>query len=176
MAALEAMMHPKLQRFLRYWLDKAWPNRLPGRRAIDPVEIPDLLSGLYLIDIVPADLGVRFRVRLAGQDHANALAQTLCGRYIDDLFEPPKVDAITASFKLSMKTRYPYYDKFVLPVKRRELYCVEQLVAPLAADGKTVDMLIGMAIYRFDTCSAFPPKRPATRPQAPTCTSSAEHQ
>ena len=43
---------PRLQRLYEYWRSKVRDRRLPARADIDPLDIPDLLSNLVLIDVV----------------------------------------------------------------------------------------------------------------------------
>src|SRR5690242_1355091 len=56
---------PEIVALYDYWRSKApGEGLLPGRRHIDPVDIPRLLPNVWLLDVV--DDPRRFRVRLVG--------------------------------------------------------------------------------------------------------------
>ena len=58
--------HPSVQCFYEYWRSKCVDGRLPERHDIDPLEIPELLPGIILMDVARDGQRLRFRIRLAG--------------------------------------------------------------------------------------------------------------
>src|ERR1043165_1340697 len=63
-----------------YWLSKRSPKELPSRGAIDPAEIPKLLSHIVMIDCLNDD---EFRVRLMGSDVRENDGRELTGKLIE---------------------------------------------------------------------------------------------
>jgi len=55
----EHFSDPRLGRLYAYWLSKRLEGGPPRRRDLDPIEIPDLLPILHLIDVLWEPL--RFR-------------------------------------------------------------------------------------------------------------------
>ena len=56
--------HPRFRRLAEYLAAKAPPGKLAGRQHIDPLEIPDLLPHLMLVDVIPEAGGEpRYRIR-----------------------------------------------------------------------------------------------------------------
>ena len=63
----------------QYWLDKHVDGRPPGRADLDPVlEIPKLLSRIFLVDILPEGLVYR----LVGSGLEQGMGETMTGRAI----------------------------------------------------------------------------------------------
>ncbi len=146
---LPTRLHPKLRRFLDYWIGKTTPGRLPSRRDVDPMDLSDLLSGIYLVDVVGRPEAMRFRFRLLGTDHAIALGREVTGLYIDEAFAPPACQSIIESYRAVIDSRQPRFGSYTLPIEDRRHYAIDRVVAPLASDGVTVDMLAGMAVFRL---------------------------
>src|SRR3546814_2463406 len=42
----------KLRRLYEYWCSRCQGGALPSRRDIDPLDIPDLLPNLFLLDVI----------------------------------------------------------------------------------------------------------------------------
>lgn len=131
-----------------YWRSKApAEGLLPGRRHIDPIEIPRLLQYVFLLDVVEDPR--RFRVRLVGTALILSGTPGRVGDFMADHMPPETRSASLANLEAVVQSRQPWW--FRGPVfLQRETYVseVERLVLPLAADGRTVDMLLGMTMIR----------------------------
>ena len=58
--------HPKIRRMIAHWESLApGPGILPGRQHFDPIQVPDLLPHIWLIDVERGPM-LRFRYRLLG--------------------------------------------------------------------------------------------------------------
>src|SRR5262245_51013610 len=78
-------MHPKVRALLIYWRSLVSAERLPGRRDIDPLAIPLLLSNIWMVDVLRAPY--RFRVRLVGEEARVAGALLRKGVFLDELHD-----------------------------------------------------------------------------------------
>src|SRR5690242_12897874 len=61
--------HPRFRRLADYLASKAPNGKLPGRQHIEPLEIPDLLPWIMLIEVIAhMDAEPRYRIRLVGTE------------------------------------------------------------------------------------------------------------
>lgn len=136
---------PRFAEFFAYWQRRAPPGRLPGRQHIDPVDIPGLLAGIVLFDVVgdaaarPAAL--RFRFRLVGTLMCETLGVDPTGRFLDEVVLSDKKDAVQAAFVSIVRDRAAHYWENPLWSADRTYVRVQRLALPLASDGETVDMV-----------------------------------
>jgi hypothetical protein len=147
---LPPIADPRLRRFLEYWQAKSPPGRLPGRRDIDPVEIPELLPWIMLVDPVPVPGGHRYRIRLVGTGIVARTGRDSTGKWYDDLFTPRDVARFSAIYDEIIASRRPHHfhaDYDIQRIEGREHIRYERLMCPLAADGVTVDMLAGVVAF-----------------------------
>lgn len=136
-----------LQRLYDYWRSKRRGDRLPGRADLDPMEIPDLLSRLVLIDVARGERGCRYRFRLVGTEVVAAIGQDLTGQWLDQIGGVGRTDPVIASYDRVVATRSPHAWRNIVHVEGREHVGYRRLICPLAADGETVDMLIGVFVF-----------------------------
>lgn len=140
--------HPRFQDLATYLAAKAPPGRLPGRHHIDPIEIPRLLPYLNLVDVVREADRRRYRFRLVGTDVAAKNGSDVTGKWVEDAFPPEPAAAITSAYDEVVATRTPHHWASVMGIPGREHVRFERIMFPLASDGETVDMLIG--VYAFN--------------------------
>lgn len=144
---------PVLRRFHEYWLSKHRDGRLPGRPDIDPLDIPDLMSKLNIVEVLRDGAGdggsggLRFRFRLVGTDHVEFNKTDFTGKTVDEVFPPEAAARINATYITVIETREPHYWRTNIALPGREHIEYERLICPLAADGETVDMLIGAFVF-----------------------------
>lgn len=133
-----------------YWESKRVGERVPDRSEMDPiVDIPRLLSAVWLVDVEWPDL--RLKYRLIGSDLPVAGAVSKVGQYIED--QPNRTDmyrTIDALRKVASdgipfwRTGPPelQHDKFVANL--------QVLSLPLRVKGsERVEMLMNMTIFQW---------------------------
>ena len=130
-----------LQRVAAYWLDKARPGRLPGRADIRPEELVAELPFLYLIDIATDPLA--FRYRLVGTAIGIWSGREYTGVPINEAEYGPHWRGVFDEYRAVMETASPRRDERNSPWFTKEFQYYERLLAPLAADGRKVDMILG---------------------------------
>jgi hypothetical protein len=134
-----------------YWLGRRPPGALPARGHIDPIEIPRLLRGLWLIDVVR--LPLRFRYRLVGTRIVEAMGKDPTGQWLDEAHPHARgTPAFFSRYERAVGTGTPSRRKgTALLWSHRDYREIENILLPLAADGKTVDMImVYTSIYRTD--------------------------
>lgn len=117
---------------------------LPGRDDIDPLDIPDLLPNLFLLTVT--DRPEQFRVRLLGSEVAHIIGNDITGAEIPGLeaLADEAHPAVLADYAACTTGVDPHFRWFEATWPGGPHYECSRLLLPLAADGKTVDMLMGL--------------------------------
>lgn len=143
-----ATAKPEIIALYDYWRSKApVDGTLPGRKHIDPLDIPKLLPHIWLVDVV--DDPRRFRVRLLGTALVAIGTPLKVGEFILDRLLPEQRAASLAEFESVVQSREPLWYRG--PVNLRHgtyVHEVERIFLPLAADGRHVDMLLCLSLIR----------------------------
>jgi hypothetical protein len=139
---------PRFRELFDYWRSKApAADKLPGRQHIDPLEIPHLLPGIALFDVVPAGGRYRFRFRLMGTTFVDAIGADHTGRFVDEVvLHIVKYESLHEALVGMIRTRQPHYWETPATMSQRKYMALQRLALPLARDGETVDMIIGYYI------------------------------
>jgi hypothetical protein len=134
----------RLRRLFDYWQGKRVAGALPARATLDPVDIPDLLGSVALIDVLRDPL--RFRFRLVGTEIVARLGTDLTGRSLDDHPWPEYRALLRHAYSSVVANGEPavFHRERMMGGKLRQY---EVLYLPLAADGATVDMLLVGVAY-----------------------------
>jgi hypothetical protein len=131
-----------------YWWAIKPADGLPGRRHVDPLDLPRALPWLFLIDVVPqSDGGRRYRFRLIGTGLVEKFQRDSTGRFVDELYGGDDLDRMNAGFGEAIHARRPLTAERQMPVAGREFLRFRRLLCPLANDGQSVDMLMGAHAY-----------------------------
>ena len=133
---------PKFVQIYDYWSSKAPDGCLPGRQHLDPIDIPALLPGLVLYDVVTEPDGTRFRVRIAGQMIVDILVYEPRDRFVDEMVVPNKGSDVNGAFDAVRNERIAHYWENSLWTAGREYITMQRLALPLASDGEQVDMIL----------------------------------
>jgi hypothetical protein len=141
--------------FLDYWGIKCREGRLPGRQDIDPVEMRSFLAYVVLLDVErqPSGFGFRFRYRLVGTHVVEILGRELTGIYLDEVNPPHVYSAVGDQLTSVVQTCRPISGRHRLPARHPFYQRYEHVTVPLASDGFSVDMLLGVR------CGLLEPKR-----------------
>ncbi|MEX2631421.1 MAG: PAS domain-containing protein [Tistlia sp.] len=139
--------HPRIRALYDYWAGlRPGGTLLPGRQHLDPIDIPALLPWVWLFDVQRQPL--RFRVRLLGTKHYEQMLRDPTGRWVDEAYP-----------SFASQTTYPDYLKVAVegrisyrkgpPAYHVDSGCslLERIMLPLARDGRSVDMILGLTLY-----------------------------
>jgi hypothetical protein len=139
-----AIGSPRLIRLLDYWDSRRSGATPPARSDIDPIEIPDLLGSIALIEAegVPR----RLRYRLVGSDLYEAHGGDMTGRYVDEVLTPELRAVILAQFAEVLDAGAPRLHRIEIDDSEGNFWRYERLTLPLAGrDGTVVMLLCGYA-------------------------------
>jgi hypothetical protein len=156
---------PHARLFLDYWLIKCQEGKLPGRQHIDPVEMRSFLTFVVLLDVErrPAGRGLRFRYRLVGTHVVEIFGHELTGVYLDEVNPPDAYPTVEAHLGSVIQNGRPAVGCFALPAAHPHYRRYEHVTVPLASDGRTVDMLLGL---RCGLPGPIPRTEPSPPPRA----------
>jgi hypothetical protein len=130
--------------FYEYWLAKGAGRGMPARSDIDPLDIPQLLANVFLIDVVEGSPS-RFRFRLVGTRIAE-LEGEMTNRFLDEFIPAAAGTAMARHYDDTVLGRI-YVRHETLHWRKREYVNYDVLLLPLSSDGRTVDKLFGLARY-----------------------------
>ena len=140
----ELLPDRKLQRLFTYWQDLGAGGRLPSRRDIDPVEIPDLLPNIFLLDVIGD--AEDFVFRLAGTLVEDAFSMSLRGKSVAEIQRKAGTKIPVAHHIEVARGGGPRYREGNMLVSGRQHWKIKRLLLPLATDGRAIDVLMGGAI------------------------------
>lgn len=129
-----------------YWCGLTDGDRLPGRRHIDPSDMLPFLPYVMLMDVI-REPELDFRYRLIGTKHQSFWLKNLTGVCIRATEQQGPGSTIwkglerAATTAMPMSTRAPYVGT------KKEIYEIEDILMPLAEDGRTVDMIFVCCDY-----------------------------
>ncbi len=132
----------------RYWCSKLEAGRLPGREAIDPLELPSVLPWLNLTDVVRDGDQYRFRHRLIGTGIVSRYGRDATGSWFDELYDADVLESHQRDYIALVESGHPSLSRVPMPVKEKSFITYLRLALPLASDGSTVDMI--MVVLDFD--------------------------
>lgn len=146
-------LQPRLQSPLHreaysYWRSKTDAGRLPGRDAIDPLELPAVLPWLNLIDVLKDGDQYRFRHRLIGTGIVGRYGRDATGSWFDELYDTEFLEGHQKDYIEIVESGRPSVSRVPMPLKEKNFITYQRLALPLATDGITVDMI--MVVLDFD--------------------------
>lgn len=141
--AADAPMHADMVRLFDYWRAIAPHGALPGRCHFDPLAIAELLPRVWLLDVVREPF--RLRYRLCGTKLVEALGQDPTGRWLDEFHgkvrDPHYIDRYRRMVEEGVATWRRGSANFE---HDKDWIVLENLIVPLATDGRTVDLLVAL--------------------------------
>lgn len=123
-----------------YWCSKRVGDRLPGRRDIEPLEIPQLLPFVLLSDVRSGD-PVAIRYRLVGTAVVEMNGRDFTGGGLNEnIADPGWRNYWQDVYRRVIETREPLFGTDHYAYRGRDFVAFEWCILPLARDGVTVDM------------------------------------
>lgn len=132
--------------FAEHWRSKCDAERLPSRLDIDIAELGPWIGRVIMMDVI--DGGQDFRYRLVGTEIVDAVGRDLTGRLVSDVDYSGNRDGVLDTFRRPLLVRGPVFRRgAVLWRVDRNWRRYESVHCPLARDGETIDMTIGVQVY-----------------------------
>ena len=125
---------------LAYWTSKMTEGRLPARRDIEPLDIPELLPQILLLYVSrdPWD----FRFRLIGTNVVYHLSQDWTGSSFSEIEHMAAPSRIFSAYVEVSNSGEPLRSQTLYVGPHVNYVTAENIILPLADDGETVDKLL----------------------------------
>jgi hypothetical protein len=155
--------------FFDYWIEKCGADDIPGKAQIDPIEIPKLLSAMFIEEWDPS--AGQSRIRLAGEFHREPDGSNIQDRTIDELANgetavrpsapmtwttstSPSCATPTSPCPCAIRTRQSWSTAIpgccrTRPSRRR---AGRQILAPITTSGRDVHAHADPALIVQDIC------------------------
>lgn len=154
--------HPKIREIVDYWLSIHPADGLPGRQHLDPVDKPNLLANIRLIEVHGPPY--RFLNRLVGTEIVEFFEADHTGMWYHEVFNDTADLKICDDFCRVLDNPEPNWRSGNhRRLARKNHIQYERVILPLAADGRTVDMLLMLQLFEFrETADKQNPKAPGS--------------
>jgi len=141
----QAIEHPGLQALHGYWSGRCAEQRLPGRGDLDPLDIPELLPNLMLIDVTARPL--RLTYRLVGTALVGRLGRDTTGLSVEDGYLGDDWEKILPDYLYVIGEGRPCLRFNKARDAQGRCFAYQRLLLPLARDGRLVDMILAAAFW-----------------------------
>ena len=146
-AVTDGFKHPSVRKLFDYWSARKGARRFPSRRDFDPIDVPDLLQDLLLVEVErTSDSPMRFRFRVAGGRFRDIYGEELTGRWLHELDLGAYRDHWSAQYSKVAETGRPNHGEHKLYWQNREHVPFEWLMLPLGDNG-TVTMMLVLVMF-----------------------------
>ena len=136
-----------LQRGLEYWQRTRGDRRMPARRDIDPLEIPDLLPNIVLVDVESEPLD--FRYRLIGTAITARLSRDYTGTCFSSLPHQQPGSRVWETGVRIVAEKEPIFSDIPYVGPDRWVRGYGDLYMPLSENDADVNMIFG--VVQFET-------------------------
>ena len=138
--------HVDVKLLYDYWLSISPEGKLPGRQHFDPIDIPQILPNLWLIEVYRDPL--RFWRRLVGSKIAEFAAMNLTGGWVADRLSGARLSGVHGFLMDVVETKRPNWRRGKSLIRFEKEYAeLERLYLPMATDGETVDMILAVTVF-----------------------------
>ncbi len=124
---------------LAYWHRIRGTRPMPSRTDVDPLDIPQLLPYVMLIDVLREPLDFRFR--LLGTGHDQIVARDYKGMRFSDLPHLARGNPVWGQYERVTLERTPLRASIPYIGADTSVRKIEHYLLPLSTDGETVDMI-----------------------------------
>lgn len=146
-----ALYRTKHLQLYDYWRSvRPSEDRLPSRADVDPLDIPRLLANLWITEVVEENGVARFRERLVGTAMTQIYGRDTTGQWFEEIYTGRHLPRQLATYRAVVRAALPHVSRLEVPIKGREFIVYDRLILPLANDGKTPDMLLGIHAYHAE--------------------------
>lgn len=133
---------------LAYWQSKRVNGAIPSYKAFDPVDIPELLPFVVVLDVIREPLD--FRYRLIGDEVRIHMDRNLVGLGMREAGLQTEEGPIFRHAREVAENGEPRYYAVDCVAFGRYQVCQQGLSLPFTVNGEQVDKLISILSYRRD--------------------------
>ncbi|WP_119422647.1 PAS domain-containing protein [Desertibaculum subflavum] len=143
-----AGVHSRIAEIVGHWKSlRPAPGLLPGRGHFDPLQVPQLLKNIWLVDVVKDDPRL-FRARLVGTAFGQVGARLRAGKFFEDVAPEAEAKITAAPFRRVLATGRIDWRRGPSSLSHMEhVRELERVILPLAGDGAEVDMFLCLTVF-----------------------------
>lgn len=139
---------PRFRWVVEYWQSKRRNDRLPGRGDVDPLDFPNLLGSIALIDVDQSGVEIDYRIRLWGTRITEIFGRDHTGRRLEEVAAPGTFEELRKRFDTCVTEHRPVFAFRAITLASPEKVATRRLLLPLAGDGSTVDLLFALVLAK----------------------------
>ncbi|TQV80846.1 PAS domain-containing protein [Denitrobaculum tricleocarpae] len=136
-----------LARLYDYWVSKSRGGRLPSRAQIDPLDVPELLPIIFLVDVAWSRGEPDFRFRLVGSKITEIVGSDPTGRNFSSFYDDANLAPMTELYSRVARHGEPFVNNSSAPFSDKDFVKLARLLLPLSEDGEQVDMILGALVF-----------------------------
>ena len=143
--SVESVRQPSsrtLNELLDYWASLCRGEAFPRREDLDPVDIPQLLPAVFLVQVPKAETE-DYVFRLAGEEVCAVHGQPLRGKTVAHIMCPETADVVRAQYTEMAKDPRPRFIRFRMPTGQGRYWDYERALLPCCDDTGQVTVLLG---------------------------------
>lgn len=140
---------PRLHALYAYWTAIRGNRSFPARADFDPIDIPDLLPFLSLVDVRPDTH--RFHYRLAGTMVVELLRREVTGHPVGTGVKPAELEAVLARYRRVADEKVVIYHHDLMQEQANDYTGIDRLMLPMGDRDERVDLILSIVVRTKDT-------------------------
>lgn len=140
---------PRLHALHAYWTAIRGQRRFPARADFDPIDIPDLLPYLSLVDVRPN--GPRFVYRLAGTMVVDLLRREVTGLPVGTGVKPTELEAVLSRYRRVADDGVAIYHRDLMQEQANDHTGIDRLMLPMGDHDARVDLILSIVVRTRNT-------------------------
>lgn len=137
---------PRVRAIYDYWRSILRPGqRAPSRATFDPLAVPQLLEWLWMLDVQHDP--IRFRFRLLGTRHVEAMKGDFTGQWLDEAFPNVIESESYAAYRMVAQELAPNYRKGQAHYHVPDYRTIERVLLPIEGEDGCARILLGLTVY-----------------------------
>jgi len=141
-APMSGHSEPGVAGLYAYWHSKCGQRMMPSRCDIDPLDVPQHLSEIFLAEIHRPLL--RFRFRLIGTKICQRWHADFTGQWLDEIDKGTRSPATIEQYRDVAENGVPRCDHIEFASENGFLLRYWRLMLPLGVDDDAPDMILGL--------------------------------
>ncbi|WP_299378367.1 PAS domain-containing protein [uncultured Kiloniella sp.] len=123
----------------QYWNQQKGDKLMPARADLDPADLGHLLPNILIHEVQAEPLD--FRYRLVGSEIVSHINQNPTGTWMSQIPHQKKPSKLWNFLEDAVVNKHPVIANPPYLGKYKEFKFIEDIILPLSADGKNVNML-----------------------------------
>ncbi len=136
-----------LIRLYDYWLSKSKEESIPSRAQIDPLDVPELLPIIFLVDVTWHNEEPEFSFRLVGSKITEVVGSDPTGKNFLSFYSEANLKPMTEIYAQVARSGVPFVNNSSAPFSDKDFVKLGRLLLPLSEDAVRVDMILGALFF-----------------------------